>query len=474
MKVTQEKLPDSQIGLEIEIPAESAKKVYENVVNKLARSVNIPGFRRGKVPRSIVVQRLGHSYVKATVIEELIDTSIKAAVRQEELPIIGNFNLRSDMESLVQAFDPNASLTVSVSADIFPTAEYEPEGYKTLSVKAEEIEYDPAKVDEWLEEARKERATLVPVEDRPAILGDLAIVDYQAFSVKEDGTAGEPLEDLAGTDFNVQLEAGRFVAGIVEGIVGMAPEETKLIPVTFPGDYPLEMVAGDDVLFKITVKEIKFQELPDLDDDFAEEVSDFETIAELRQDLEAQFQTEAKQSTDDNIKGAIKKALSDVFTGELPETLIKQECERLVAQTARELEGMGLDLSQIFQEGDDMLKTLQENARPEAIATLKSQLMITEIAKQESLEPTEEETDAKIADLQEQFKGQKIDQDRLESYVYATLIEDKVLTWLKEIVSVELLPEGSLSPAETEEDAPENGDGEIDATVTVDATTVQE
>jgi trigger factor len=145
-----------------------------------------------------------------------------------------------------------------------------------------------------------------------------------------------------------------------------------------------------------------------------------------------------------------------------------------VAQTARELEGMGLDLSQIFQEGDDMLKTLQENARPEAIATLKSQLMITEIAKQESLEPTEEETDAKITDLQEQFKGQKIDQDRLENYVYATLIEDKVLTWLKEIVSVELLPEGSLSPAETEEDAPENEDSEIDATVTVDATTVQE
>jgi len=473
MKVTQEKLPDSQIGLEIEIPAESTKKVYENVVNKLARSVNIPGFRRGKVPRAIVLQRLGQSYIKATVIEELIDTSIKAAVKQEQLPIIGNFNLRSDMESLMQAFDPEAPLTVSVAADVFPTAEYEPESYKTLSVQAEEVKYDPTAVDNWLKGEQEKRATLVPVEDRPAALGDLAIVDYRAFTVNEDGTAGDPIEEVAGTDFNVQLEAGRFVTGIVEGIVGMAPEETKQIPVTFPDDYPLETVAGEDVLFEITVKEIKFQELPDPDDDFAEEVSDFETIAELREDLEKQFQEQTAQRTETNIKGAIKKALGDVFTGDLPETLIKQECERLVAQTARELEEMGLDLSQIFQSGDDMLKTLQDNARPEAIATLKSQLMITEIAQKEDLKPTDEETQAKIAELQQQFKGQKIDQGRLADYVYSTTLEEKVLNWLKDTVSVELVPEGSLS--ESEEDAEsEDSEDETDATVTVDAAEVSE
>jgi len=473
MKVTQEKLPDSQIGLEIEIPAESSKKVYENVVNKLARSVNIPGFRRGKVPRAIVLQRLGQSYIKATVIEELIDTSIKAAVKQEKLPIIGNFNLRSDMESLMQAFEPDAPLTVSVAADVFPAAEYEPDSYKTLSVQAEEIKYDPITVDEWLKEEQKKRATLVPVEARPAAMGDLAIVDYRAFTVQDDGTAGDPIEEVEGTDFNVQLEEGRFVKGIVEGIVGMAPEETKQIPVTFPEDYPLETVAGENVLFEITVKELKFQELPELDDDFAEEVSDFEMIAELRQDLEKQFQEQAGDRTNNNIKGAIKKALSDVFTGSLPETLIKQECERLVAQTARELEEMGLDLSKIFQSGDDMLKTLQNNARPEAIANLKSQLMITVIASKENLEPTNGETEAKSAELRQQFKGQKIDQGRLETYVYSTILEEKVLNWLKDIVSVELLPEGSLKPSEEEEET-EDSEAETEETVTVEATEVGE
>ncbi len=474
MKVTQEKLPDSQIGLEIEIPAESSKKVYENVVNKLALSVNIPGFRRGKVPRAIVLQRLGQSYIKATVIEELIDTSIKAAVKQENLPIIGNFNLRSDMESLMQAFEPDAPLTVSVAADVFPTAEYEPESYKTLTVQAEEIKYDPATVDEWLKGEQEKRATLVPVEDRPAAMGDLAIVDYRAFTVQDDGTAGDPIEEVEGKDFNVQLEEGRFVKGIVEGVVGMAPEDIKQIPVTFPEDYPLETVAGENVLFEITVKEIKSQELPELDDDFAEEVSEFEAIAELRQDLEKQFQDQAGARTDNNIKGAIKKTLSDVFTGDLPETLIKQECERLVAQTARELEEMGLDLSQIFQSGDDMLKTLQDNARPEAIANLKSQLMVTEIASKEKLEPTDEETEAKSAELRQQFKDQKIDQARLENYVYSTILEEKVLSWLKDIVTVELLPEGSLSQPEEEEDNSEDGTDDTDDTVTVDATEVSE
>ncbi|MGA1621401.1 MAG: trigger factor [Synechocystis sp.] len=473
MKVTQEKLPDSQIGLEIEIPAESTKKVYENVVNKLARSVNIPGFRRGKVPRAIVVQRLGQDYIKATAIEELLDSSIKAAVKQEELPIIGNFNLRSDMDSLLQTFEPNAPLTVSVAADIFPAAEYEPDSYKTLSVQAEEIAYDPKAVDEWLSEEQKKRATLVPVEDRPAAMGDLAIVDYRAFTVQGDGTAGDPIEEVAGTDFNVQLEEGRFVAGIVEGIVGMALEETKQIPVVFPGDYPLETVAGNDVLFEITVKDIKFQELPELDDDFAEDVSDFETIAELREDLEKQFQEQVQQRTDVNIKGAIKKALGEVFTGSLPETLIKQECERLVAQTARELEEMGLDLSQLFQQGDDMLQTLKDNARPEAIANLKSQVMVTEIATQEKLEPTEEEIEAKCAELREQFKGQKIDADRLTDYVYSLLLEDKVLTWLKDIVAVELVPEGSLTPTEEGEDTSEV-EAETGDTVTVESTEIDE
>ncbi|AIE75292.1 MULTISPECIES: trigger factor [unclassified Synechocystis] len=457
MKVIQEKLPDSQVGLEIEIPATASKKVYENVVKKLTRTVNIPGFRRGKVPRAIVIQRLGQSYIKATAIEELIDDSIKAAVKQEELAIIGNFSLRSDMEDLLQAFDPEAPLTIKVAADVFPEAEYEPESYKTITTQAEEIEYSADAVDQWLKGEQEKRATLVPVEDRPAAMGDVAIVDYAAFELAEGGESGEAIAEVKGSDFEVTLEEGRFVAGIVDGIAGMAIDETKLIPVTFPEDYPLEAVAGENVLFEIKLKEIKFRELPELDDDFAEDVSEFETLAELRADLEKQFQEQAEERTNNNIKAAIKGKLGELFTGALPETMIKQECDRLVAQTAMELERMGLDVSQLFRQGDDMLQTLKNNARPEAIANLKTQLMIGAIAKEEKIEPTEAEIKERCDELRREFKGEKIDESRLLSFVESSLVEDKVLNLLKEWATVELLPEGSLSQTEETDD---NDDGE--------------
>ncbi len=453
MKVTQEKLPDSQIGLEIEIPAAASKKVYENVVKKLSRTVNIPGFRRGKVPRAIVVQRLGQGYIKATAIEELIDDSIKAAVKQEELPVIGNFSLRSDMETLIQTFEPDAPLTIKVAADVFPKAEYDPESYKKIAVQAEEIKYNPDSVEEWLKDQRTKRATLVPVEDRAAAMGDVAIVDYAAFALAEDGSQGEAIAEVKGSDFEVKLEEGRFVTGIVDGIVGMAIEEIKLIPVTFPEDYPLEMVAGEDVLFDIHLKEIKFQELPELDDEFAEDVSEFETMAELRADLEKTFQEEAEKRTEANIKEAIKKELASLFTGDLPETMINQECDRLIAQTAMELERMGLDISQIFRQGDDMITTLKQNSRPEAIANLKTQLMIGGIAKDEKIDPTEAEIKERCDELRQEFKGEKVDESRLLNFVESSLLEEKVLDLLKEFSTVELLPEGSLSQSEEEDQA---------------------
>ena len=455
MKVTQEKLPDSQVGLEIEIPATASKKVYENVVKKLTRTVNIPGFRRGKVPRAIVIQRLGQSYIKATAIEELIDESIKAAVKQEELPIIGNFSLRSDMENLIQTFDPEAPLTIKVAADVFPEAEYEPESYKKITAQAEEIEYKADAVDQWLKGEQEKRATLVPVEDRPAALGDVAIVDYAAFEVAEDGKAGEAIAEVKGSDFEVALEEGRFVTGIVDGIAGMA----------------VDAVAGEDVLFEIKLKELKFRELPELDDDFAEDVSEFETMAELKADLEKQFQEQAKQRTEDNIKAAIKQKLGELFTGDLPETMIKQECDRLVAQTAMELERMGLDVSQLFRQGDDMLQTLKDNSRPEAIANLKTDLMIGAIAKEEKIQPTEAEVKERCDELRQEFKGEKIDESRLVNFVESSLTESKVLDLLKEWADVELLPEGSLS--QTEEDAPDD-DAEEEVIVDVEASSDEE
>ncbi len=474
MKVTQEKLPDSQIGIEIEIPAEASKKVYENVVKKLTKSVNIPGFRRGKVPRKIVIQRLGESYIKATALEELIDSSIKTAIQQEDIPVLGNLSLRSDMEQLISVFTPDQSVTVSVAADVYPEAEYEPDSYKTITVQAEEIKFSPDSVDKWLEEERNKRATLVPVEDRPAAMGDQVIVDYQAYEIEEDGSQGAAIAEVTGKDFEVQMEEGRLVEGLVEGIVGMKIEETKAIPVTFPEDYPLETVAGKSVTFDITVKEIKAKELPDLDDDFAEEASEFETLAELRQHLETVFQEQTQERTKKNIHEAIKKGLAEISTTAMPVTMIEQECERLVRKTILDLEQMGLNVNQMFQGGDDMMTMLKQNARPEAIAELKTQLMMSEIAEKESIESTDEEIETEVQKLKKEFAGQKIDDEQLLNYVKVTLKEGKVLDWLQEIATIELVPEGTLSQQEEEASEENNEEGEENESISSVTAEVEE
>ncbi|MGH2416553.1 MAG: trigger factor, partial [Microcystaceae cyanobacterium] len=326
MKVTQEKLPASQIGLEIEISAETSKNTYEKVIQNLARSTNIPGFRKGKVPRQILLQRLGIQRIKASAVEELIQKALEEAIKQESIESLGNYQLRSDFEELVQQYQPGEPLAFSASVDVPPTVKLGE--YQGLTIKAEETVYEAKEVEDWLEQRQVKQATLIPVENRPAQMGDVAIIDYQGrFAVTGEEDEGETIAGVQGVDFQVDLAEGRLIEGMVEGIVGMKPEETKEVSVTFPEDYPREDLAGEQAIFSITLKELKEKELPELDDDFAEEVSEFETIAELRESLEKQFQEKAESETKNSIHDGIIAQLLETSTVDLPETMVQQEVD---------------------------------------------------------------------------------------------------------------------------------------------------
>lgn len=447
MKVTQEKLPDSQIGLEIEIPAEKSQAAYEKVVKNLARTVNIPGFRKGKVPRQVLLQRLGASYIKATALEELIQDSFKQALEQEEITALGNYNLRSSFDELVEKFIPGVPLSFQAAVDVAPSVVLG--DYKALSVKAEETLYDPQSVEDWLQQRREQQADLVPIEDRPAERGDVAIVDYQAYALLEDGSKGEAIADIQGTDFKIDLEEGRFVEGMVEGIVGTALDENKDITVVFPDDYPLETVAGQSVIFNITLKEIKAKELPELDDDFAGEVGEYATLAELRESLEKQYQEEAEEQTNNSIDNAILDSLLTVGEIELPDTLIQEEITRILQQTALQMEQMGLDIRQLF--GSEHLTALRENARPEAVERLKQALIVQEIAKIEDLKPEAEALTTRINEIRTQLAGQTINQEKLTEVVTEELTSKKVLELLRNQIQVERVPKGTLNPPDEED-----------------------
>jgi trigger factor len=451
MKVTQEKLPASQIGLEIEITPEMSSKAYEKALQEFTRSANIPGFRKGKVPRQVLLQRFGSSRIKATVVEDLIQDSLKKAIENEKIQTMGQFSLRSSFDELVEQFEPGSPLVFAAAVDVPP--EVKLGEYTGLAVQAEEVKYDPNRVDEVLEDYRKRSATLVPIEGRAAESGDVAIVDFAGvFTPSDAPDDAEPSEIPGGSaeDFQIELSEGKFIPGFIEGVLGMSPGDTKEVEVTFPEDYPQQDLAGRPAVFTITLKELKTQELPELDDDFAQEVSAFETLAELRESLETRYQKEAEQKTKDNKQEALLTELVKHVEVELPETLVKQEVDYSVTQTAMQFSKQGMDVKKMFTQ--EIVDMLRQQARPESITRIQRTLALGEVAKQQSLEVDASAIEAKMNEVLAEYAGQEneIDRDRLREVVSEDLLKDKILSWLEEHGTVELVPEGSLTPDEDE------------------------
>jgi trigger factor len=464
MKVTQEKLPASQIGLEIEITPEITKQTYEQVIKKLASTANIPGFRKGKVPRPILLQRLGTTRIKAAALEELIQDSIKQAVQQEAIPAISQPQLRSSFEDLIQNYEPGKPLTISAAVDVEP--EVNLVQYTDLLFQAEEVKYDPERVDGTLDKERQELATLIPVEGRAAQIGDIAVVDFKGSFARvegEDETAElEAIPGAEATDFKVELQEDKFIPGFISGIVGMNLEETREIAAQFPDPYANEDLAGKAATFTVTLKELKEKELPEINDDFAQEISDFETLEELRASLVEQYQKEADDKTKANKQEALLTELLKHVEVDLPLTLVEQEVDAMLMQTARQLSQQGLDVQKLFTQ--DIIPQLRERSRTEAIERIKRSLSLREIGKRESIQVTPEEIAVKVKELLEQYpEEQNVDKDRLRSIVENELLTEKTIDWLLEHSSVELVPEGSLNPIEETEEAEPDADADADA-----------
>ncbi|NJN29198.1 MAG: trigger factor, partial [Synechococcales cyanobacterium RM1_1_8] len=465
MKVTQEKLPDSQLGLEIEIPGELSKQVYDQTLSKLSREVSLPGFRKGKIPRHILIQRLGSGRIKATAIEDLVQKGIDQAIAAEKIEALGNYQLKTSFDELIGGFEPGQPLTFSASVDVPPQPVMQ--DYRGLSLRAEEVKYDAAKVDSVLADYQKQLATLVPVEDRPAQENDVVIIDFKGhLDLPEDAAEGTEPEEIPGgsaEDFQVELGEGRFIPGFIEGILGMEPEETRTIAAQFPEDYPQAEVAGRAATFVVTLKEIKNRELPELDDDFAQEVSDFETLAELRESLEKRYRDEAEQKTRANKHAAIAQALTDKIDVELPLTLIERESNQILSQTLMRLSDQGMDVNRIFT--PELAQQFRQQSRPEAIDRLKRTLSLGEIANAESITVSEEAIATKIAEVLENTTQDKaqIDMDRLRSIVKEDLLRDAILDWVEAQSTVELLAEGTLEAEAAALEAAELAAAELEA-----------
>ena len=445
LKVSTNPRPGSRLAVEVTVPGGRCQASYDAAVEKLSRSVRLPGFRKGKVPRPVLLQQIGPLRIRATALEDLVDSVLREALSQEKIEALGRPELSEGFETVLERFAPGSELVVTLEMDVEPTPRLR--STKGLKAEAEAVTYDPARVDELIEQSRRQLATLVPVEDKEAAAGDVVRVAFSGtFS-----DSGEAIERGSSDGMEVELEEGRMIPGFVEGIVGMKVGETRTVACTFPDSYPQEEAAGREASFAITLQELKTRELPELDDAFAQQASDKQTLAELRADLETRLKEDAERRHRTNRHDALVAALVEQLEVELPETLIRQEVQNLIEQTAGQIAQQGMDVKKLFT--PDLIRSLMDTSRPEAEQRLRRSLALKALAAAEKIEVAAKDIDAKVKEVSRGLSDTSaIDPARLRTAVADDLLQEALLAWLEENGTVTEKAATEASPASGEKD----------------------
>ena len=424
LQVSTSPRPGSRMAVEIAVPAGLTQTSHEQAVDKLSRTIKLPGFRKGKVPRAVLVQQIGAVRIRATALEDLVDSVFRNAMKQAEIPAIGQPSVDGGFEALLERFEPGKELSLTLEMDVEPTPSLK--ATKGLQTEAESVSFDPARVDELIEQSRRQLATLVPVEKRAAEAGDVAVISFTGTYAD----SGEAISGGSAEAMEVELEDGRMIPGFVEGIIGMKPGDSKTVACQFPEDYPQEDSAGRKASFEISLSELKTRELPALDDAFAQQASDKQTLAELRADLEERLKDDAERRNESNRHDALLAALVEQLEVELPETLVQEEIISLLEQTAGQLAQQGMDVKKLFT--PQLIQSLRETSRPEAEERLKRSLALKALASTEQIEVAADEIEAKVKELSRGFSdSSRIDPARLRQAVQEDLMREKLMGWLE-------------------------------------------
>ena len=449
MQVIQEKRPGSRVGLKIVVEADRVKRSYEKTLRQLEQNIQIPGFRKGKAPRNLVVRQVGRERIMASAVDDLISEAIQQAFKEAQLTPISRFELDDEVGQLLAQFNPEADFSFSGYVEVYPEARVGQ--YKGLTVTATRVDVKPEQIDQLIDRWRDQRATLLPVEDRPAQLGDVVVIDFEARDAE-----GNPLDEMTTQDFQLELKEDNFIPGFVAGIVGMQLDETKEIAATFPDDYFRKELAGKTVTFTVCLREIKAKELPELDDAFVQEISSFQTVAELREHLQKRLEQDALRQSEENLETAILNAILETTEVDLPETLIEQETTQLLAQSLQALRQEGIkpgELRKFLSElPPETLNQLKERHRPEAIDRLRRTLALSAIVRQEQIAVGSTELDVEVEEVMADYaqQGQRLDRERVRQAVYEGLLTDKVMAWLKSQTTVNWVDsEGNPTQAPT-------------------------
>jgi trigger factor len=388
LKTSVIELPESRVRVEAEVPAEEVERRVQQAARKLGGQMRVPGFRKGKVPPPVVIRRLGRDAVLDEALRNSLSGWYVDAIDRAGITPVGEPEL--DVGDLPGQGEP---LAFSIEIGVRPQAKLGE--YRGLEVGRREPQVQESAIDAEIERLRDRLATLETV-DRPAEGGDQVVIDY----LGREAATGEPFAGGEGRDQLIELGSGRLIPGFEDQLTGASAGDEREVRVAFPEDYPGDM-GGKEASFDVAVREVKAKRLPELDDDFAAEASEFDTVAELREDIAKQLREADETSIEREFEEAVVQAATDEAEVEVPDKLIHARAHEVVEQTMGALARQGISKETYLQITGKDEETLAHEAEPDAAAALRREAVLAAIIEAEHIEPSDEDLVQALAPVAE-------------------------------------------------------------------------
>ena len=400
MSLQVEKLEKNMAKLTVEVPAEQFEKAIKKAFNKNKNRFNIPGFRKGKAPQAMIEKMYGVGVFYEDAADEAINEPYADAMKESELDIVSRPAISIEQIEKGQPFIYTATVAVKPEVTLGEYKGLEVEK-ADMTVKAEDIEAELKKVQE-------QNARLLTVEDRPVADGDQVVIDFDGY------VDGKAFDGGKAEDYSLTIGSHSFIDTFEEQLIGKNIGEECEVNVTFPAEYHAAELANKPATFKVTVKEIKVKEIPELNDEFAGEVSEFETLDEYKKDIEAKLsEKKQKEAATENENRVVEKVVAGA-TMEIPEPMIDGQVENMLQDTARRMQSQGLNLELYLKYTGMTLDQMKENMRPQAVKRIETRLVLEEVVKQENIEVSDERLDEEIAKMAAAYQ---MEADKLKEYM---------------------------------------------------------
>ena len=400
MSVQVENLEKNMAKLTIEVPAEEVTKAIQGAYQKNKNRFNVPGFRRGKVPQKMIEKMYGVGVFYEDAVNAMLPSAYEKACEESGLDIVSRPEI--DVTQIEAGKPMIFTATVAVKPEVTLGE------YKGLEVERQEVIVTDDDVMEEIKKEQEKNATVINVEDRPVQKDDTAVIDFEGFC---DGVA---FEGGKGTDFPLVIGSGQFIPGFEDQLIGRNVGDEVEVNVTFPTPYQEKSLEGKDAMFKVTIKELKAKELPEIDDEFASEVSEFDTLDEYKKEvadkIRSQKEAEAKRKKEDEV---VNKAVENASM-EIPQAMIDTQAFNMVNEFAQRMQSQGLTMEQYMQFTGSTREQMEDQMKDQAKKRIQVRLTLEAVAKAENIQISDEELDKEVEKMAEAYKLEK---EQLKKYL---------------------------------------------------------